>query len=72
MELNFNAMRWCWNNGVKIFPHPLMSDGSILKIVVSKNGDETIGTKKYNEKEVYKKIDELYTVFYKKNNESTK
>ncbi|WP_299162782.1 hypothetical protein [uncultured Tenacibaculum sp.] len=68
MELHFKAMKWCWNNGVKITPFPIISDGSILKIIVSKNGNETLGEQSYTSKEVFIKINELYLSIYEKNN----
>ncbi|MCG8762937.1 hypothetical protein G1K46_09360 [Tenacibaculum finnmarkense] len=66
MIWNINAKRWCWNNGIKIFPKPMVSNGSVLKIVISNNGVEKIGKDNYDNKEVYKKINELYTQIYNK------
>jgi len=61
-------MSWCWENGIKIFPHPITSTGCVLKIVISKNEDEILGEDRYTPKTVYKKINELYTSIYNKNN----
>lgn len=70
--LHFKEMQWCWNNGVKFSPFPLVSDGSILKILKSENGNETLGEVKYTPETVYKKIDQLYVAIYNKNNNNGK
>ncbi|PKH52893.1 hypothetical protein CXF68_20285 [Tenacibaculum sp. Bg11-29] len=69
MILNFRAMRWCWDNGVKFSPFPVVSNGSVLKIIQSKNGNETLGTEQYTPDNIYKKINELYTAIYERNNQ---
>ncbi len=66
--LHFKAMQWCWDNGVKFSPFPMVSNGSILKIVKSENGNETLGKAKYTPDNVYLKINELYITIYNKNN----
>ncbi|WP_233860872.1 hypothetical protein [Tenacibaculum piscium] len=66
MIWNFKAMSWCFENEIKIFPKPMISNGSVLKIVVSEKGNEKIGKDNYDNKEVYKKINELYTQIYNK------
>lgn len=68
MKINFKAMSWCWENGVKIFPHPITQNGSVLQIVISKNENEKLGEQRYTPQTVYKKINELYTSIYNKNN----
>lgn len=60
-------MSWCWKNGVKIFPHPITKDGSVLQIVISKNENEKLGEQRYTPQTVYKKINDLYTSIYNKN-----
>lgn len=68
MELDFKAMKWCWNNGITFTPFPLVSNGSVLKIAMNKNGNETLGEVNYTPAEVYNKINELYIAVYNKNN----
>ena len=68
MGLNFRAMSWCWDNGVKFSPFPIVSNGSVLKIIQSKNGNETLGNERYTPDNVHEKINELYTAIYEKNN----
>lgn len=69
MESHIKAKKWCWDNGIKIYPLPIVSNGSILKIIVNKNGNETLGEQKYDQNQVYEKIKELYSSIYEKNNE---
>lgn len=56
--------------GVRIYPIPIVSDGSILKIAINNRGNEKIGTEKYKNKDVYDKIKQLYKTVYEKNNKS--
>ena len=64
MTLNINAMRWCWSNGIKIYPHPLLSNGTVLKVMINNNGNERLGNERFTPKTIYKKINELYTELY--------
>ncbi|SOU87858.1 hypothetical protein [Tenacibaculum dicentrarchi] len=66
MIWNIKAMSWCLDNEIKIFPKPMVSSGAVLKIVVSNKGIEKVGKDNYDNKEVYKKINELYTQIYNK------
>ncbi len=68
MVWNFKAMRWCWENGIKVYPHPMTKDGGVLKIIISDNGNEKLGEKKYNKETVYSKINEIYSTLYNRNN----
>ncbi|GET48820.1 hypothetical protein RCZ02_16510 [Capnocytophaga felis] len=64
-------MTWCWNNGVSIYPIPLVSNGSRLRICLNNNGKETIGKDIYdNGPAIYEKIKEMYRAIYKKNNQN--
>ncbi|WP_392420119.1 hypothetical protein ACF3OE_00480 [Capnocytophaga canis] len=64
------AMSWCWENGITIYPIPLVPNGSSMKICVNNNGAETIGKDIYYNKthKIYDKIKELYVTIYNKNN----
>ncbi|WP_299106073.1 hypothetical protein [uncultured Tenacibaculum sp.] len=67
MKLNIKEMKWCWENGIKINPFPLASNGSILKIQISKNGNETLGEKRYTKNNIHQRINEMYKEIYEKN-----
>ncbi|MDO5609094.1 MAG: hypothetical protein Q4G08_11635, partial [Capnocytophaga sp.] len=58
--------RWCWDNGISIYPIPVIPNGKILKIAVNINGNEKIGTQTYDNKNVYDKINELYRQIYER------
>lgn len=67
--LHFKAVQWCLDNGIKFSPFPVVSNGSVLKIVKSENGNEILGEAIYNSENVYEKINELYLSIYNKNNQ---
>jgi hypothetical protein len=66
MGKNFKERKWCWENGIRIYPHPLNKNGTKLAIVIEKNGNETIGKGIYSDNDVYEKINELYLNLFKK------
>lgn len=68
MIWNIKAKKWCWDNDIKICPKPMVRDGSIVKILISNKGEEKVGKDTYSNKEVYKKINELYIKIYNQNN----
>lgn len=69
--------KWCWENGVKFVPHPITSNGSVLKILMIKevkqnittHTTEKLGEEKFTPETVYDKIRELYKAVYFKNNQ---
>lgn len=61
---NTKAMSWCFKNKIKIFPHPLISDGSTMTIIISENGNEMMVEGKYEPSNIYPKINELYKKIY--------
>ncbi|WP_299681063.1 hypothetical protein [uncultured Tenacibaculum sp.] len=66
MDLVIEAKRWCWAHQIKIYPHPLNTNGTKLKIIISKNGNEGLGENTYSKENVFKKINELYTTIYER------
>ena len=66
MEKNFKERKWCWENGIRIYPHPLNKNGTKLAIIIENNGDEIIGKGIYSDKNVYEKINDLYLKLFKK------
>ncbi len=66
LKLNFKAMRWCWENGIRVLPKPIDNAGRILKIIVERNKNQELGEKTYTNSTVYSKINELYTYFFEK------
>ena len=75
-EKHFYA-KWCNDNGITIFPVPMVNSGGIYKIAVSKNGEVKQGDQLYKdtpEKGIpawSDKVWELYKIFYDKNNKPT-
>lgn len=73
--------KWCWENGVKYVPFPVVSNGAICKILkitetITQAGNirvtEKLGEQKYKQVDVYDKIKNLYKELYLKNNKSIK
>lgn len=60
----YKAMHWCINNNIKISPKAL----STLKwsIIIDLNGKKTESPDSYGKIEIWKKILEYYTYYYKK------
>lgn len=49
--------KWCWDNGITIYPKPITYNGSRCKIVINTNGQETIGKEVYEDKPTSKLIE---------------
>lgn len=74
--------KWCWENGIKIYPVPIVNTGNVCKIAINIRGVEKVGeTKfiakkidknKYTHIELWDKIRELYKTIYEKKNEPLK
>lgn len=65
-------MKWCWDNELRIYPQPLTSTGSRMKIVVEKKGSQKMGDEVFNDiKKITKKINDLYTQIFNKNQNKT-
>ncbi len=71
----FKAMRWCIENGIRIYPSPVrFSFGKSrpdINIIVENNGKKKRGQLVYKQdkdgqKEYTEKINELYQTIYKK------
>lgn len=58
------ARKKCWEYGITIYPVPLVPSGKILKIAVNKNNQETLGDKLYDDKEIHRKMNQLYWHYY--------
>ena len=65
-ELIFNATKWCQNQGILIYPHPLDSKGIRLQIIVEKEGNQTLGKNEYSKDNVYDKINDMYVFYYER------
>lgn len=78
--------KWCWDNGVTIYPVPIVNNGNVCKIAINTRGVEEIGENefvakkvkinkketKYIHFELWDKIRELYKTLYEKKNEPLK
>lgn len=58
---------FCLSIGVKIYPKPIVNNGSIMKIVKNINNVEYIGEIKYSDNSIYEKIKEMYKNIYELN-----
>jgi len=61
--------KWAVATGIRIYPIPQTSTGTILKIGIENNGNLTIGEIKYSNKDVYDAIKKLYKTLYEKYNQ---
>lgn len=72
--LHSKHIRWCWNNGVFFVPVAINQLNRLVVIGKYFNNQLTKGKTLYNQKnekeqkQLYKKIDELYKTVFKKNN----
>ncbi len=62
--------RWCWANGIVVYPKPITSNGSILLLVLNQNGVEKIGTEKIRNENLAEKTTDLYRRIYEKHNKN--
>tara|TARA_R110000868_G_scaffold38899_2_gene135853 strand:- start:1703 stop:1960 length:258 start_codon:yes stop_codon:yes gene_type:complete len=72
------AVKWCWDNGIKIYPvvsgkdspsfrAATMRGTDKVKIVIQNGTKKREGTETYNQdKKLYEKIEELYIHLYEK------
>ena len=76
MELHSKHIKWCWDNHVFIYPKPLNSLGTIIKIAISKKGKEKTGELKFSQEskkdkiKIYEKINEMYLEIFNKNHKN--
>lgn len=59
---------WCFANGIKVYPKPITSNGSICLLILNQNGIETLGTEKIKNEDLTTKITDLYRRIYDKHN----
>ena len=59
---------YCLSIGIRIYPKPVFSDGSVVKIAIENNGTEKVGNEQYDGKKVHLKIHQLLETIYKKSN----
>ena len=71
----YKAMRWCIDNGIRIYPSPVRFSYGIsrpdVNIIIENNGKKKRGQLVYKQdqqgqKEYSEKINELYETIYKK------
>jgi len=66
-------MSWCIRNGIKIVPVPIVSNGSVCKLLLineskPKSQRERLGEEKYKAATVHEKIYQMYKAIFEKNN----
>lgn len=67
---------WCWDNMIRVYPRPIPgSEGKQypqVNIIIDYKGTYKVGTMVYEQKnggkELWKKIDEIYELYYNKYN----
>jgi hypothetical protein len=60
----YDAMRWCINNGIKVYPRPL----STVKwsLIIEINGKTTESPEGFGKMVIWQKLFEYYLYYYKK------
>jgi hypothetical protein len=70
-------MTWCWDNGIKIYPKPVLKSSGAkspkVNIEINYNGQVQKGTEIYSQDKkgaevLYRKIIELYSWYYARKN----